>query len=135
MLKQKVVLVGLGLVLGLSLATVVSAQEGPKGVDHYLCYDIVDSSGHKPVKVTVRDQFGKGIGIVAKPAQLCNPVDKNGEGILNREGHLVCYQFDPQEFPELKPHTVLTRNQFGETKLATEKPSTICVPSFKKVLE
>ncbi len=135
MLKQRGKLTVFVLFITLSLVTAASAQSGPKGVDHYLCYDIIDSSGHKPVKVKVRDQFGTGVGIVAKPYQLCNPVDKNGEGILNREGHLVCYQFDPQEFPELKPHTALTRNQFGETKLATEKPTVICVPSFKKVLE
>lgn len=135
MLKQRGKVAVLLMFIALGLAAVASAQDGPKGVDHYLCYDIVDSSGHKPVKVKVRDQFGAGVGIVAEPAQMCNPVDKNGEGILNREGHLVCYKFDPQEFPELKPHTVLTKNQFGETKIATEKPQLMCIPSFKKVLE
>ncbi len=70
MLKQRGKLTVLVLFIALGLATVASAQDGPKGVDHYLCYDIVDSSGHKPVKVRVRDQFGAGVGIVAKPVQL-----------------------------------------------------------------
>lgn len=121
---------------GLSAAQAQIGVVGPKGVDHYLCYEITDTSDFKGQRVKVRDQFGAGTGTAFKPTQLCNPVDKNGEGILNREGHLVCYAFDPGEFPDAKPHTVLTRNQFGEAKLRTARfPEELCVPSFKKVIE
>ena len=70
-----------------------------------------------------------------RPVRLCNPVDKNGEGIVNREGHLLCYYFDLQNMPGAKGRTVLAVNQFGETKMVVAKPNVICVPSFKKILK
>ncbi len=135
MLKQGTKLAAIAIAVVLCFAAVASAQEGPRGVDHYLCYEPSATSGHGKVDVEVRDQFGPGVGIVVKPFRLCNPVDKNGEGILNREGHLVCYTFDPQKFPDAKDHTVETQNQFGNTKMQVAKPDIICVPSFKREVQ
>ena len=137
MAKQEMKFFAMIVAAGLSvvLMTSVQAAEGPKGVDHYLCYEPLDLSAHAAVKVRFRDQFGAGDGIVMKPVRLCNPVDKNGQGIVNKRAHLVCYYFDLQNLPGAKKHTVLTENQFGETKMVVAKPNMICVPSFKKILE
>ena len=135
MVKQEVQFFAMIVAAGLSvvLMTSVQAAEGPKGVDHYLCYEPLDLSAHADVEVRFRDQFGAGDGIVMKPVRLCNPVNKNGEGIVNKKAHLVCYYFDLQHLPNAKERTVFTVNQFGETKMAVAKPNMICVPSFKKV--
>ena len=70
-----------------------------------------------------------------KPVRLCNPVDKNGEGVLNKQAHLVCYYFDLQNLPGARERIVLTANQFGETKMQVAKPNMICVPSYKRLIE
>ncbi len=121
--------------LGVVLMTSLQAAERPRGVDHYLCYEPSAFSGHAAVKVKFRDQFGAGDGIVIRPVRLCNPVDKNGEGIVNKEAHLVCYYFDLQNMPDARERTVLTANQFGKTKMVVAKPNMICVPSRKEILK
>ena len=71
-------------------------------VDHFLCYKVRLPKGTefpKDIQITLADQFidPDGIGVnqlfdLKKPKRLCNPVDKNGEGIKNEENHLICYQ-------------------------------------------
>ena len=89
------------------------------GVDHFLCYDAKQpksASGYDPLAVTLVDQFGEADRLLTKPKQLCTPVDKNSEGVLDAETHLVCYEVkklnvvDPIRNLKLD---VLVSNQFG----------------------
>ena len=65
---------------------------------------------------------------------LCNPVDKNGEGISDATAHLVCYSIKdvakPKQ-PKFVARSVQADNQFGSLQLKATKSSSLCVPSEK----
>ena len=112
-------------------------------VDHFKCYPVIETENTPefvPLQVSVLDQFH----IVAKmvlvrwPDHLCNPVDKNGEGIINSDNHLLCYELehveDEPRFAAVEE--IHTNNQFGPLELDAlgEKrksfnPRELCVPS------
>jgi hypothetical protein len=96
-------------------------------VDHYKCYE---AKGHAPREtVNLEDQFGKELGVqVGTPAFFCNPVNKNGEGILNPEVHLTCYEIKSDDG---RKRDVVVENQFGDQTLTVDKPKLLCVPSGK----
>lgn len=102
--------------------------------NHYKCYPILDWTEWEPRGVKLQDQFGRSEAKVLRPYTLCNPVDKNGEGIADKDNHLVCYaiQDDPSgEFNRVKE--VQVQNQFGETTLWLGLPGKeLCVPSKKR---
>ena len=113
----------------------VSAQAQVKG-EHYLCYQIDPHGGFREVPVEMKDQFAAYQGVVIRPVQLCNPVDKNGEGILNPEVHLVCYEIkaDPMGSAP-RAVDVATQNQFTEQGMtAVLPPRMLCVPSLKRIM-
>jgi hypothetical protein len=58
-----------------------------------------------------------------------NPVEKNGEGILNQNAHLSWY--DIQTDNEVAPITVWVQNQFGPQVLKLEKVVALLVPTEK----
>jgi hypothetical protein len=106
-------------------------------VDHFQCYKAKASKGAPkfvPVlNVEIEDQFGIMHVDVKKPTYLCNPVDKNGEGIHDSVTHLMCYQVK-QVKTEPKFQKVLgvfVNNQFGPEQLDVKKPSELCVPALK----
>jgi hypothetical protein len=116
---------------------------GPNNVDHYKCYKVRRSKGtpkFKPILgVSVSDQFiGQPPKLfdITKPTRLCNPVDKNGEGIKNYNAHLMCYQAKPTKGqPRHQPISpIFVNNQFGPELLQTIKEEDLCVPSTKTVL-
>ena len=95
-------------------------------LDHFKCYEAEGD----PVNVIVnlQDQFGvEPVVLVAEPELFCNPVDKNGEGILNPTAHLTCYEVDQEE----EERVVIVANQFGDQILEVEDPEFLCVPSEK----
>ncbi len=100
-------------------------------VDHYKCYKvnvIGDFQTREPV--TLEDQFLMGTFEVGEPNMLCNPVDKNGEGIINPDNHLVCYVVS-ENFRKTNIHT---HDQFGREILDIEEVKELCVPSEKKLI-
>jgi hypothetical protein len=117
------------LIVGLASTTSAQAQD-PLKANHYLCYRVVESSGAQAPNVKLKDQFGDGATKPAKASYVCNPVDKNGEGIVNKESHLVCYTLRIG----IKAKPVLIKNQFGELKIKLGSPEILCVPSTKKVM-
>jgi hypothetical protein len=119
------------LLVMLASAATAQAQDILKS-NHYLCYRIAEVSGSQAApKLSLQDQFGKSTTTLSKPSFVCNPVDKNGEGIANKEMHLVCYTV--KTF--LKTKVVVTKNQFGENKIKLkDSAEMLCVPSTKKVL-
>jgi hypothetical protein len=107
-------------------------------VDHYKCYKAKVTSGTpkfpKGIQVTVADQFTTTKTFdLKKPKHLCNPVDKNGEGIKNNDVHLVCYLAKPArgQPKHVRRTGVNTNNQFGPLVLSTIKESELCIPSLK----
>src|SRR5262249_12472751 len=106
------------------------APPAPLDLDHYKCY--IASGNPVNVLVTLRDQFfAESVG-VTQPRAFCNPVKKIHDGIttgiLNPDGHLVCYATTPSAFAGA---TVNISNQFGLFTLELSRPDLLCVPSLK----
>jgi hypothetical protein len=102
----------------------------PPSVDHYQCYEVVGQA--VDVEVELVDQFAGTIKMATTPTFLCAPVDKNGEGIIDVETHLTCYDVAPSEAVN---KDVEVSNQFGADQLLSVKqPRTLCVPSTKVVI-
>jgi len=105
--------------------------------DHYKCYKVDQFDQFSTIQVTLFDlNFGaEKLFDVKEPKLLCNPVDKNGEGIRNTENHLLCYDVEPaDEFEKNKKISVFTNNQFGPEQLDVEEEKQFCVPSTKTLL-
>jgi len=118
------------LFVGLAPATSAQAQ-GPLTANHYLCYRVASATGGQTPEVKLQDQFGNGSSKPLRATYVCNPVDKNGEGIVNKESHLVCYTVSLR----IKAKPVRTRNQFGEMDIKLrDAPEILCVPSTKRVI-
>ena len=127
-----------------SLNDLPSPPDGEShSVDHFLCYKVKLPKGTKfpkDIQVTLADQFidPEGNGVtqsfdLKKPKRLCNPVDKNGEGIKNDEGHLMCYEVKrPKGAPKHEKTVVFLSDQFGEANFwETKKEKELCVPAEK----
>lgn len=103
-------------------------------IDHLECYE-VSPSARAPKFVPVRrfpveDQFGPLTLDVRKPKHLCHPVDKNGEGVRDPDGHLLCYrarQVDRVRFAKRSP--VFVHDQLGPETLDVTRPVQLCVPA------
>jgi hypothetical protein len=103
----------------------------PDMPEHFTCYKV------KPSKVklqldSLEDQFLYQEDVLVKgPVELCAPADKNGEGVNNWEGHLVCYKvYSKQKVKE----SVVVKNQFGTQLLHVKgKTRRLCVPSKKRL--
>ena len=108
----------------------------PFPVDHFKCYEVELSKGAKfnRIEVPLQDQFMQEPRqfVVLKPAHLCNPVDKQGEGIENEDGHLVCYGLGRVRHKSVR--NIHVNNQFGPLELETEWERELCVPSTKEIL-
>jgi hypothetical protein len=96
----------------------------------------VPRSFPKGLQVTLTDQFGAGRRFdVQKPVNLCNPADKNSEGIQEPAIHLTGYQIKLAKGQP--PHGGRTEirvlNQFhpdrGELRVDTVKPDRLLVPT------
>ena len=128
--------VALAVLVALSLPTAGAAKEheemAPKG-NHFKCYQVLDWTVWEPVKAELKDQFGASVAKLYEPYMLCNPVDKNGEGIPAPKYHLVCYKMedDPQGATE-RVKEVTIKNQFQEGPLWVGSAPMICLPSMKQ---
>ncbi len=101
--------------------------------DHYQCYQIRDWSG-KPLetKVKLKDQFRGDTAVTVRPSLLCNPVDKNGEGVPQPKVHLVCYTIKVAN-PDDKTYKVDIANQLEKNTYYVSGPQLLCVPSLKEL--
>jgi hypothetical protein len=108
-----------------------------QNLDHFKCYKVKDLRMPRFTERTValEDQFGVNDGNfeVRKPVLICNPANKNGEGINNAAGHLTCYKV---RGPRLRPRPSLAvGNQLGTTELEATKPALLCVASLKTLTQ
>jgi len=97
-------------------------------LDHFKCYKI-KAPKFAATTVNIVDQFGTSTAAVTKFDTLCNPVDKNGEGIKDSTAHLQCYKI--KDAPKAAKRTITSTNQFGSADLGLAGARTLCVPSIK----
>lgn len=117
-------------------ARTVPAQPLPTNVDHYLCYKasaVKGSAEFVPVDKALRDQFAPTTNFTLKKVvTLCNPADKNGEGIVHPEDHLVGYRIKAVKgTPRFVKRTHVTLDQFGSRTVQVLRPDSLLVPSSK----
>jgi hypothetical protein len=114
----------------------------PLSLNHFKCYKAKPTKGSpKWVEqlVDVADQFEDKVTRVMKPSLLCNPVDKNGEGIPCEGNHLLCYRIkDAAGQMPFQRRTVDVLDQFGlpEVKVLRgdcRSTAYFCVPSTKRI--
>jgi hypothetical protein len=83
-------------------------------------------------RITVADQFGTLTLDVKRPSRLCTAVDKRGEGVINPDDNLLCYEVRTSagtpRFTGPKA-AVYIDNQFGPDTLKVTRPTELCVPS------
>jgi hypothetical protein len=107
--------------------------------DHFKCYQ-VRGKGFAQRNVSLVDQFETKNTTVVIPKLLCNPVNKNGEGVPNPQGHLVCYKIkDVPGQTSFVPRTVTVSDQFAQSDFKAlrgdcRQSSYLCVPSLKQEL-
>jgi hypothetical protein len=104
------------------------------GIDHFQCYR-VRGKGFTSRTVTMNDQFENQTAAVLKPYSLCNPTDKNNEGIRFPESHLTCYAVKQ---PRMLAQDVRVEDQFiaqGTKPFVNtcRKAALLCVPSSKRI--
>src|SRR4029453_1541065 len=114
-----------------SNTTSTTSTTGPIPADHYKCYKTRGVRGTSRM-VTLADQFVTGQVTVKRPIRLCNPGDKNGEGILDPTSHLMCYKISAPPFTQ---RTVLAQNQLGDNYLRIIRPESLCNPAAKNAIE
>ena len=99
------------------------------GIDHFKLYE-VDDAEELGLVVDLFDQFHDELGVEVKKAQFFgNPVDKNGEGIIDEASHLTCYEIEDDGDDEER--TLEIDNQFGLQTLEVEEAELLCVPTEK----
>lgn len=115
----------------LAIALLVSGCPPPP-LDHFKAYDVADEPSG--ITVVLEDQFDQFLGIketvvLTALTRFSNPVDKNGEGIVNPFAHLTWYTFDgTQPVPGWQ---ITLRNQFGEDQWIVGDPKVLLVPAEK----
>lgn len=97
-------------------------------LEHFQCYSTVRSA-FRSRGVVLRDQFGIRKARVGRRAELCNPVEKNGEPLVNRSEHLQCYTTRGRALNRL----VSVQNQFGSQRLLVKRPRRLCLPTVKRI--
>ncbi len=78
--------------------------------------------------MTLTDQFGTRTTSLRRPDSICNPVDKNGEGIADPATHLACYRLRDATGHLGAPRVTLT-DQFGGETFTLTSARTLCLPS------
>jgi hypothetical protein len=102
-------------------------------LNHYKCYNVKDLKRPRftpRVGITLADQFISETADVKKVAQLCTPVDKNGEGIADPGLHLCCYDLARTLKLATKP-IVEVGSQFQSSRLQPIKGQMLCAPCQK----
>jgi hypothetical protein len=112
-------------------------------LNHYKCYRVVeprDLPRFTERTVTVDDQFEEKVTRVIRPFYLCNPVDKNGEGVPDPTAHLTCYKIaDAPGQPAFVPQPADVSDQFTRADLLPSRRTDcgrsrlLCVPSSKRI--
>jgi len=104
-------------------------------IDRYKCYRIKHSFGTPAFGttpgVTVVDQFTSVSVTVLQPLKLCMPANLAGQGILDPNVPLMCYQIKSPSGPTIfpGPRPIFLADDFGSIAVALSHADEICVPS------
>jgi hypothetical protein len=96
-------------------------------LDHFKCYRA--NNPGSPRTVTLADEFLTTTARVQKTNRFCNPVNKNGEGMTDATGHLMCHRI--RDTARFVPRDVPVRNQFGDQTVRVIRGEAICNPAEK----
>ena len=99
-------------------------------LDHLKCYRTRRNTSFTTHAVHLKDQFEDVDMTVHRPYRLCNPVDKEDEGINDPTEHQMCYQIRDKT-PRFARRNVKVENQFGTQFLVVGRPESLCVPAEK----
>jgi hypothetical protein len=128
--------VGAWLVVVPPSAGAAGAAPQPPGLDHFLCYKATASGFKPPTGVLLQNQFNRaGFHPVIGPVTMhCNPTAKflpTGQvfPINNPDAHLLCFKITATQ----PSHLVAVQNQFGQAKMTTSSPTSLCLPSWKSL--
>ncbi len=112
-------------------------------INHFKCYRVRRSRGEPPfdeLDVSLIDQFENKNTTVKRAFVLCNPVNKNGEGVPDPATHITCYRIeDVAGQPPFVPVQPNVTDQFVVQDLQTKRRTdcgatrTLCVPSTKRI--
>jgi len=98
-------------------------------LDHFKCYAAGTTERtppFRPRRVQLADQFETRTALLTGIASVCNPVDKNGEGIEDPNTLLTCYRL--QGLDRAKHFDVTLENQFAEDSFKVAGATVLCVP-------
>jgi hypothetical protein len=104
---------------------------GAPNIDHFQCY-VVRNARARRSRITVADQFGTLTLDVKRPSRLCTAVDTRGEGVINPDDNLLCYEVRTSSRTRRftgPAGPVFVSNQFGPDTLKVTRPTELCVPS------
>jgi len=106
------------------------APFGSPVIDHFLCYR-TRGARLKRSGFHIVDQFGSWTYDLLRVSRLCTAVDKRGEGVIDPNANLLCYQLRPTKgIPTFHgPFPVFIDNQFGPDELRLQHARELCVPS------
>lgn len=108
----------------------------PGTLDHFKCYSAAYPKGVErfPGKeLTLADQFGPRQMRLRHARMLCNPVDKNEEGILEPTAHLTCYKArENRKGERFQRVDAILDNQFGQQTVTLRRAIAHCVPTNKE---
>ena len=115
------------------------AQNGPYELpdDHFLCYKgkpdkKLGQVVQKGLTTDLADQFQAEEHVVKKLRGICNPVDKNSEGIVDPDTHLAPWAIKSAGAKHAS-QAVTTFDQFGRLSLTTAKTDRLLIPAAKSL--
>jgi acyl-homoserine lactone acylase PvdQ len=94
--------------------------------DHFKCYRVARPQAPHPSIVSLTDDFEARETRVLRLDTICNPVDKNGEGITDPMRRLACYKIRNDTVPS-PARTVGVDNQLGSDTRTTTRPRLLCL--------
>ncbi len=116
---------------GMSQSPAAPPTQPDTTVDHYRCLKTKISKGTTPFPtgtvLAVQDVMGLHSIEVGKPAHLCVPTDKNGEGVNDPSAWLVCNKV--KSTPSFQPDGIQTIDQFGPQIFDSGKEAELCRPA------
>jgi hypothetical protein len=102
-------------------------------IDHQMCYRVRPEGPNPPqASVMIEVDNATFTAVAARPTLLCNPVDKNGSGVLDPTCHLVCYKLRTRVHVRGADATI--QDQFMSSLVHYQGGKTLCIPSSSQVV-
>ena len=79
--------------------------------------------------VSLVDQLHAFLADVKRPFRLCSPADKNGEGIIDPDVHLLCYRIRTRPRRPTLTGPLFISNQLDDLELQVTGTRELCVPT------